>query len=184
MTATIFVAWALLFPVFVAVRLPFALVLAFVAGLAHLVPRIGPLLGLVPALVIGTFISPTTAGLALLGGGVAQYIAHTLGMRALRTTRVNVNPLLQVLLLMALVQLAGVWAMVLAPPLAAMIQELYPHLVARPAPTHLEHEELSQLESELETLAGEIPPDDRELSGALKRSSDLMVQARDIVVQP
>jgi hypothetical protein len=89
----------------------------------------------------------------------------------------KVNPLLQVLLLLALAYLGGLWAMIFAPPLAALVQVLYASILTNTTVTQRESE-LELLTERLERLQ-ESPDAERvEISSTLRRSSELLTQAR------
>lgn len=169
-----------LYLLFSAFRLPFPATVALLGGLSHLVPRVGPALALIPAVLVALTVSPTAAAVVLLGGAIIQIVIHHLAELLMRSQAIKVNPLLQVLLLLALVELGGVWAMVFAPPLAALVQVLYANLVA--ASTSTSQTGVFELLCErLERLRSDVAPDNKELGSALQRSDDLISQARQLL---
>lgn len=169
-----------LYMLFSAFRLPFPATVALLGGLSHLVPRVGPALALIPAVLIALTVSPTAAAVVLLGGAIIQIVIHHLAELLMRSQAIKVNPLLQVLLLLALAELGGVWAMVFAPPLAALVQVLYANLVAASTSTS-QTGVFELLCDRLERLRGEVAPDNKELGSALQRSDDLIAQARTLL---
>jgi predicted PurR-regulated permease PerM len=112
----------LLFGVYQVVQLPGASLLAIGGGLAQVVPIIGIPLAIIPAVIVGAVSGPYHALLALAGGSIV--LAATRGVVAPRLLRnhVGVNPVLMIVLMMSLAELAGVWSIVFATPLAAAIQ--------------------------------------------------------------
>jgi hypothetical protein len=93
----------------------------------------------------------------------------------------RVNPLLQVLLLVALVEVGGFLALIFGPPLAALIQVLYANLVAVNTVSQPEERAFDLLLARLARLHTEADPDSRELASVLKRSQDLLDQARGML---
>lgn len=101
---------------------PGAVVLAILGGMAQVIPLIGLPLALIPATLVLATRDPAMAGflfgLALLSLGI---IKGLIGPRLLRQG-ISINPLLVILLILALAKLGGLALIVLAPPLAAAIQ--------------------------------------------------------------
>lgn len=101
---------------------PGAVVLAILGGIAQVIPLIGLPLALIPATLVLATRDPAMAGflfgLALLSLGI---IKGLIGPRLLRQG-ISINPLLVILLILALAKLGGLALIVLAPPLAAAIQ--------------------------------------------------------------
>jgi predicted PurR-regulated permease PerM len=157
--------------------IPLANSLALLGGFSQIVPRLGPAFVLLPAIIAALMISPLHALVVLIAGGAIQVATHTFAVRSMQQEALKVNPLLQVLLLLALAYLGGLWAMIFAPPLAALIQVLYASLLATSTVT--------QRESELELLAERLarlqasPDAERvEISSTLRRSNALLSEAR------
>ena len=158
-------------------NIPLAYVLALLGGFSQIVPRLGPALVLLPAVLVALLISPAHALVVLVLGGAIQLATHTFAVRFMQQDALKVNPLLQVLLLLALAYLGGLWAMIFAPPLAALIQVLYASLLS--SSTAIPHE--SALELLAERLARlQVSPDAErvEISSTLRRSTDLLNKAR------
>ena len=179
---TILVTITLLFPAFALIGIPFAMTLALIGGLAHLVPRIGPILGIIPAVLIAYLANPLQAILALVIGVIIQVLTINLNNRILQLQNTIVSPLLQSLMLLAMVQLTGFTGLLLGPPLAAMIAQLYPFLVSRQPIAPLQEGELDSLGTELEAMKEQLGQQDRELQHALQRSTELLEQAHEIVL--
>jgi predicted PurR-regulated permease PerM len=132
---------------------------------------------LLPAILVALMISPVHALVVLIVGGAIQAATHIFAVRSMQQEALKVNPLLQVLLLLVLAYLGGLWAMIFAPPLAALIQVLYASLLTSGTAT--------QHESELELLAERLarlqasPDAERvEISSTLRRSDELLSKAR------
>jgi predicted PurR-regulated permease PerM len=174
------VSGLLLLVVFSLVGLPFRSLLALLGAFAHIVPSLGPVLGLLPAVLVGLTFSPLKAALVLVGGGIVQVVAREIARRMLKAQAVKVNPLLQVLLILALADVAGFFSIVFGPPLAAMLQVLYANLLSSTS-NQARESALDPLIERLGRLREQTSPDSRELVSILRRSDDLINQARDIL---
>jgi hypothetical protein len=108
-------------------------------------------------------------------------VTHRFAVRSIQQEALKVNPLLQVLLLLALAYVGGLWSMVFAPPLAALIQVLYGSILSSGTITQPQESALDLLTERLERL--QISPDAErvELASTLRRSDDLLKQARAIL---
>jgi predicted PurR-regulated permease PerM len=175
------VAGLLLLAVYTLVDLPFKVLLALLGGLSQMVPRLGPALGLLVAVLVALTVSPLEAALVLAGGALVQILAHQLAMRTLKAHSVKVNPLLQVLLILALADVGGFLAIVFAPPLAALIQMLYANLLTTNAAAQSQPDAIDMLSERLARLRAQADPDHLELSSTLKRSDGLLQQARTML---
>jgi predicted PurR-regulated permease PerM len=165
--------------VFTLVGLPFRSLLALVGGFSHIVPSLGPVLGLLPAVLVALTFSPIEGAIVLVAGGVVQLAARELARRMLIAQAIKVNPLLQVLLILALADVAGFFSIVFGPPLAAMIQVLYANLLSTSAQARANA--LDPLVERLNRLREQTDPSSHEISNILRRSDDLIHQARDIL---
>jgi predicted PurR-regulated permease PerM len=155
-----------------------AYVLALVGGFSQIVPRLGPAFVLLPAVLAALVISPLHAAVVLVVGGAIQVATHKFAVRSMQQEALKVNPLLQVLLLLALAYLGGLWAMIFAPPLAALIQVLYASLLASSAVTQQRESELELLAERLARLQASPDAERVEISSTLRRSDDLLSKAR------
>lgn len=102
--------------------LPGAVTLALAGGLIQVIPLIGLPLALAPALLVAlTRDLPTLLITLLLGLTVLGIIKGVIARRVFREG-INVNPVLLVVVIMILANIAGIVAILLAPPLTAAIQ--------------------------------------------------------------
>jgi predicted PurR-regulated permease PerM len=172
------VAGMLLLTLYTLVGLPFRSLLALVGGLAHIVPSLGPALGLLPAVLVGLTISPLEGAIVLVGGVLVQVLTQQVVVRMLKAQAVKVNPLLQVMLILALADLGGFLAIVFGPPLAAMIQVLYANLLSPSVVGQPREGALDLLDERLGRLRADADLQSLELSSVLQRSEELLGQAR------
>ncbi len=172
----------LLLALYRVVGLPFDTLFALIGGFSQLVPRLGPALALLPpALIALIMFQPLQAVVVLVVGIGIQIFTHRFAVRAMQTEALKVNPLLQVLVLLALAELGGFWAMIYAPPLAALIQVLYAGIVTANTSTQPEEDMLDLLMARLERLKAAPDAERIEVVSTLRRSDDLLKQARDLL---
>ena len=116
-----------------------------------------------------------------VGGVLVQLLTQQLVVRMLKAQAVKVNPLLQVVLILALADLGGFLAIVFGPPLAAMIQVLYANLLSPSLVGQPQESALDLLDDRLGRLRAEADPQSLELSSVLQRSEELLGQAREFL---
>jgi predicted PurR-regulated permease PerM len=103
------------------IGVPYAVVLALVAGIMEAVPNIGPIIAAVPAVIIAALYSPWQALLvALLYLGIQQLENYVIVPRVM-SKAVELHPLAVLLALMVGGELMGVLGAVLAVPVTAAI---------------------------------------------------------------
>lgn len=103
---------------------PLATALAFLAAVFNLVPFLGPIVGTIPAVLLGLTISPLTAVLALLVFIVANQVeAHLLGPLILSKV-VNVHPVTVLLSILAGAAVGGLPGALFAVPVVALSKVL------------------------------------------------------------
>jgi predicted PurR-regulated permease PerM len=114
---------------YVAIGLPNPLLLAVVAGLAELIPILGPFIAFAPAILIGLTISPATAlVVAVYAVVIQQFETYVLVPRIMGHT-VGVSPLTVFLGILIGAALYGVTGAFLAVPLAGAAQVILAHLL-------------------------------------------------------
>jgi predicted PurR-regulated permease PerM len=159
-------------------NMPLAYGLALLGGFSQIVPRLGPAFVLLPAILVALLLSPAHALAVLIVGGAIQLATHKFAVRSMQQEALKVNPLLQVLLLLALAYLGGLWAMIFAPPLAALIQVLYASLLTSSTATQQREGELELLAERLARLQASPDAERVEISSTLRRSDELLGKAR------
>ena len=119
--------------------LPYALVLALFAGLMELLPIIGPILGALPAVIIGLTISPITAVWVILITLLIQQIENSVLVPRIMNRAVGVTPLVTLLAFIAFGSLFGLAGAIVAIPLAAVLQLLINRHLLSPQIADLDH---------------------------------------------
>ena len=108
---------------------PYSALLAIIGALALLIPLVGPLLAIVPPLLLGSLtslsLSVVTAVYTLIVVVVVQWWIKSRMVR-----RDEVNPMLTIVILIALADAYGLLGVIIAPPLSATCQVLWHHLVS------------------------------------------------------
>lgn len=117
---------------FLLIGLPYAAVLAVVAGMLEAVPLLGPALGAIPAIFVALSSDPHDA-LWVMGAafGIQQIENYVLVPRVMDRS-VGVNAVVTLLAIAAFGTLFGLAGAVLAIPLAAILQVLLEHFLLRP----------------------------------------------------
>jgi putative permease len=105
--------------------LPFATLLALIGGVVQIVPWLGAVFGILLPALIALAQGPLVAALTLASGILVLLVVKRVAEPWLFRNAVQVNPLLIVLLLLALFELGGFLAILAAPPLAAALHVLY-----------------------------------------------------------
>lgn len=126
------------------IGIPLATAISFLAAVFNLIPYLGPILGVVPAILLGFTVSPLAALLAALVFLVANQLeAHVLSPLILSRST-NLHPVTVMIAIMAGIGLMGLLGALLAVPLVAMVKVvLDDYLLARPAFTGVPRSSLS-----------------------------------------
>lgn len=103
---------------------PFALTLAVWAGVTELIPYIGPVLGAIPAVIVGFTISPLTGFLVLIAYVLIQQIEANFLVPKIMGKAVGLSPVVIIFAILIGAQLAGVLGIIIAVPAAAAISVL------------------------------------------------------------
>jgi predicted PurR-regulated permease PerM len=114
------------------IGLPNALVLALVAGVLEAVPMIGPLLGAIPAALVGLSIAPVKLIWVIIATVIIQQLENSLLVPRVMRRAVGVNPFVSLLALFAFSSLFGIAGALMAIPIAAIIQLLLDRFVFHP----------------------------------------------------
>ncbi|AKB78351.1 ABC transporter, permease protein [Methanosarcina horonobensis HB-1 = JCM 15518] len=109
------------------------LFLGILAGFLNIIPYLGPLLGAIPPVIVGYIDSPITAVFAVITVIIAQTIDNLYLIPFMISEKVDINPLLSVVLTLAASKLLGPLGMILAIPIyiiyKIIIKESYRELV-------------------------------------------------------
>tara|TARA_B100001971_G_scaffold214585_1_gene252888 strand:- start:94097 stop:95146 length:1050 start_codon:yes stop_codon:yes gene_type:complete len=118
---------------------PFAFLLGITAAVTNILPYVGPIIGFLPALIVGLVDQnpDTTLGAMILLYVIANTIDLALVFPLLVSKIVNLHPILVVVSVILGSQFAGIIGMIISIPLAAFLkllfQEVYRELYTNPS---------------------------------------------------
>jgi predicted PurR-regulated permease PerM len=102
------------------IGVPVAFALGILSGLSVFVPYIGPIVAIVPGLLIALSVSPALALSAAVVYIVAQQLEGNIALPLLQRWTVRMPPAVSLLAIVAFGLLFGVWGVLLATPLAVV----------------------------------------------------------------
>lgn len=111
------------------IGLPYALMLALVAGLLEAVPIIGPTLGAVPAILVALTLGPQQTAFVIGAALLIQTLENYLLVPKIMDRSVGLGAVVTLLAIVACGALFGVIGAIFAIPLAAVSQTLFERLV-------------------------------------------------------
>ena len=105
---------------------PYPFILGIIAGVTNILPYVGPIIGVIPALAIALLSSNTNV--SFLGAGMVYLIANAVDMLLvfplLVSKIVNLHPILVIVSVLAGGQVGGVVGMIVVIPVVAFVQIL------------------------------------------------------------
>ncbi len=110
-----------LIPGLIIINIPYGVALGVFASFINIVPYIGPIMGLMPILLVAAISDISSIPLALLVFGFAQFIDNVFTQPVILARSVNVHPIIAILALITFQSWFGIFGMVIAVPLAGMI---------------------------------------------------------------
>jgi predicted PurR-regulated permease PerM len=126
------------FVIFLIIGLPAALAVAALAGLFEIIPVLGPTLGAIPAILVAFSFDPSKVVWVIVAGALIQLVENNvLAPRVMHNT-VGINPIVTLLAIVAFGALFGFAGLLLAIPIAAIIQIILDRSLLRPQPAGLE----------------------------------------------
>lgn len=109
----------------------FSILLGTVAGIFEVIPTIGPFLGAIPAVLVALLKSPSLALSTAIMFFAIQQIENLFLVPRVAGSSVKVHPTIVMVVLLVGSEVAGVWGMVAAVPVTAVIRDLYRYLYLR-----------------------------------------------------
>ncbi len=120
-----------------ALGMPLVLTLALIAGLLNFIPNFGPIIALVPAILIALTMGQTTAILVACLYTFIQVIQSAVTQPLIQKKMMNIPPALIIFGQVAMGLLAGFWGVLLATPLIAIIMKIVNSLYVEKQDFHL-----------------------------------------------
>jgi predicted PurR-regulated permease PerM len=161
------------------IGLPNAFLLALVAGVLEAVPMIGPLLGAIPAALVALSVAPVKLIWVIVATVVIQQLENSLLVPRVMRKAVGVNPFVSLLSIFAFSSLFGIAGVLMAIPIAAIIQLLLNRFVFDPGTRESEVPAGRDYASWLRYEAQDLTQDLRKQARLKKGGSDLMVKQID-----
>lgn len=113
------------------VDIPYKLLLALVAGFTELIPVIGPILGAIPAVIVGLFTSPVAAIVIAILYIIIQQLENNILVPRIIGGVVEIHATVLMLLLVISASVAGLIGVILSVPITAVARDLYRYLNGR-----------------------------------------------------
>ncbi len=110
---------------------PYPAVLGLIAGIFEILPFIGPFIGLVPAAIVAAIQDPLLGLWTVLLFLSIQQIENLFLVPRISGKAVELHPALIMVVLVIGGQVAGLWGMILAAPLTAIIRDVFKYLYLR-----------------------------------------------------
>lgn len=107
------------------IGVPYALVLAIIAGTLELIPYIGPMLSAIPAILIAFTVSPAIAAMTFVLYFLIQEFENYLIVPKVMEKSVGLHPVIIIMAAAIGEQLSGIVGMILAVPMATVIAIVY-----------------------------------------------------------
>jgi predicted PurR-regulated permease PerM len=114
-----------------AFRIRLALLLGTMAGIFEIIPFLGPWLGAIPAVLIAFLRSPATALWVALGFVVIQQIESNLLAPRISGGAVRFHPAVVMILVIVGSEVAGLFGVLVAVPVAAVVRDVFQYLYLR-----------------------------------------------------
>jgi predicted PurR-regulated permease PerM len=164
------------------IGLPNALVLALVAGVLEAVPMVGPLLGAIPAALVALSIAPAKLVWVIVATVVIQQLENNLLVPRVMRKAVGVNPFVSLLALFAFGSMYGIAGVLMAIPMATVIQLVANRFVFAPEAAEPEVSPGRDYASRLRFEAQDLAQDLRKQARLTKGGSDLRIKQTDQIM--
>ncbi len=115
----------------VVIGVDFALVLGVIAGITEAIPNIGPIIGMIPALFIALLQDPQTFVFTLILYIAIQQVENVFLVPRITGETMQLSPAIVMFVLVIGSDLGGVWGMLMAAPITAIIRDIFHYLYLR-----------------------------------------------------
>lgn len=109
----------------------FALLLGTIAGILEIIPILGPYLGAIPAIVMALADRPQAALWVAISFAAIQQIENIFLVPRISGNAVRFHPALVMVIVVIGSQVAGLWGLLVAVPIAAIVRDVYHYLYLR-----------------------------------------------------
>jgi len=104
---------------------PFSLILGIIVAVTELIPVIGPVIGGIPIVVIALAVSPVNALTIIVLYAALQFIAGNIIAPKIMGDKLGIHPLTVILGVLVLGNIIGVWGVLFAAPIIAILKIIY-----------------------------------------------------------
>jgi len=108
----------------------YEVLLAMIAGMAQLIPSIGPFLGVIPAVLVGLSVSTQFSLAILVLYIIVQWFVINVVYARVERNIVDVHPAILILIIVSLSEF-GFWWILLAAPVTAVVRDLFRYAYGR-----------------------------------------------------
>ncbi len=112
-------------------KVDFILILAIIAGVTELIPIIGPVIGAIPAIILGFFDSPTTGLAVTILYITIQQLENNFLVPRIVGGSVGIHPAILMVLFVVLGQTLGLVGIILSAPIAAVVRDMFLYFYGR-----------------------------------------------------
>jgi predicted PurR-regulated permease PerM len=112
-------------------EIPYVLFLAVFAGITELIPVIGPIIGAIPAIILGLFDSYTTALAVTILYVAIQQLENQILVPRIIGESVDIHPAVLMVLLVVFSQVFGLLGAILCAPTAAVARDVFIYIYGR-----------------------------------------------------
>ena len=113
------------------IGVPFALVLGLLAGMFEVLPYIGPILGAIPAVLVALLSDPVSAVWVGIAFFAIQQVENLILVPRIAGRSVKLHPAAVMVVLVIGNELAGLFGMLFAVPVAAVFRDVFKYLYLR-----------------------------------------------------
>ncbi len=110
---------------------PQALLLGTLAGIFEVIPNLGPFIGAIPAVLVTLLDEPIKALWVSIGFVIIQQVENAFLVPRISGKAVRFHPAVVIILVLVGSEVAGLWGMLLAVPVAAIIRDVARYLYLR-----------------------------------------------------
>jgi predicted PurR-regulated permease PerM len=116
--------------------MPLVLTLALIAGILNMIPNFGPIIALIPAVLIAFTLGTTTVIIVICIYTGVQIIQSAVTQPLIQQKMISVPPALIIIGQVAMGTLGGFWGVLLAMPVVAILMKLINELYVKPQSHH------------------------------------------------
>lgn len=114
---------------FLVIGIEYALLLAVIIAITNVVPYVGPLVGIIPVLIVGLVQSTSMAWLGLLVILVVQQLESLVLSPRIMSKKLGGHPVAILVVMLVSGSLFRFWGIFLAVPMFAVLRVMFPHVI-------------------------------------------------------